>query len=633
MALIKLTDVSIAFGVRPVLDHAEFQLDPGERVGLIGRNGEGKSTLMKAVSGLVSIDSGDLWRQPGLRIAMLEQEPVLPDNATIYQATADALGEVGRLITEYHEVLGQIETDPTALDKLGQLQHELESLDGWSLQQRVESVLSRLNLPGELPVQGLSGGWRRRVALARALVIDPEVLLLDEPTNHLDMETILWLEEQLLQFSGAVLLVTHDRAFLQKVATRIIDLDRGKLTSWPGSYSDFLEKKAAALEEEARHNDLFDKKLAQEEVWIRQGIKARRTRNEGRVRALKKLRQERSERRSLQGKAKISMETAERSGRMVIEVEDVSLAFGEGPKVLDGFSTTIMRGDRIGLIGPNGAGKSTLIKTLLKQIEPQSGTVRHGTRLSIAYYDQLRAEMDPQQTLADAVGDGKDYVEINGQRRHIMSYLGDFLFSPARARSPVSTLSGGERNRAFLARLFSQPCNLLIMDEPTNDLDMETLELLEELLMDFDGTLILVSHDRAFLDNVVTSSLVFEGNGVVNEYVGGYSDWLEYKKLSEAAVTPDKNKPASAASQQNTAIPAPKAAKKLSYKDQKELEALPAQIEHLEQQQQELNALLQSEAFYKLDQRDMNEKLAALGELESQLKQAYERWNELDAMV
>ncbi|WNV06200.1 ATP-binding cassette domain-containing protein [Candidatus Methylospira mobilis] len=633
MALIKLTDVSIAFGVRPVLDHAEFQLDPGERVGLIGRNGEGKSTLMKAVSGLVSIDSGDLWRQPGLRIAMLEQEPVLPDNATIYQATADALGEVGRLITEYHEVLGQIETDPAALDKLGQLQHELESLDGWSLQQRVESVLSRLNLPGELPVQGLSGGWRRRVALARALVIDPEVLLLDEPTNHLDMETILWLEEQLLQFSGAVLLVTHDRAFLQKVATRIIDLDRGKLTSWPGSYSDFLEKKAAALEEEARHNDLFDKKLAQEEVWIRQGIKARRTRNEGRVRALKKLRQERSERRSLQGKAKISMETAERSGKMVIEVEDVSLAFGEGSKVLDGFSTTIMRGDRIGLIGPNGAGKSTLIKVLLKQIEPQSGTVRHGTRLSIAYYDQLRAEMDPQQTLADAVGNGKDYVEINGQRRHIMSYLGDFLFSPARARSPVSTLSGGERNRAFLARLFSQPCNLLIMDEPTNDLDMETLELLEELLMDFDGTLILVSHDRAFLDNVVTSSLVFEGNGVVNEYVGGYSDWLEYKKLSEAAATPDKNKPALAASQQKTAIESPKTAKKLSYKDQKELEALPAQIELLEQRQEELNALLQSPAFYKLEQRDMNEKLAALGALESQLKQAYERWNELDAMV
>ncbi|QFY44369.1 ATP-binding cassette domain-containing protein [Candidatus Methylospira mobilis] len=633
MALIKLTDVSIAFGVRPVLDHAEFQLDPGERVGLIGRNGEGKSTLMKAVSGLVSIDSGDLWRQPGLRIAMLEQEPVLPDNATIYQATADALGEVGRLITEYHEVLGQIETDPAALDKLGQLQHELESLDGWSLQQRVESVLSRLNLPGELPVQGLSGGWRRRVALARALVIDPEVLLLDEPTNHLDMETILWLEEQLLQFSGSVLLVTHDRAFLQKVATRIIDLDRGKLTSWPGSYSDFLEKKAAALEEEARHNDLFDKKLAQEEVWIRQGIKARRTRNEGRVRALKKLRQERSERRSLQGKAKISMETAERSGKMVIEVEDVSLVFGEGSKVLDGFSTTIMRGDRIGLIGPNGAGKSTLIKVLLKQIEPQSGTVRHGTRLSIAYYDQLRAEMDPQQTLADAVGDGKDYVEINGQRRHIMSYLGDFLFSPARARSPVSTLSGGERNRAFLARLFSQPCNLLIMDEPTNDLDMETLELLEELLMDFDGTLILVSHDRAFLDNVVTSSLVFEGNGVVNEYVGGYSDWLEYKKLSEAAATPDKNKPALAASQQKTAIESPKTAKKLSYKDQKELEALPAQIELLEQRQEELNALLQSPAFYKLEQRDMNEKLAALGALESQLKQAYERWNELDAMV
>jgi ATP-binding cassette subfamily F protein uup len=633
MALIKLTDVSIAFGVHPVLDHAEFQLDPGERVGLIGRNGEGKSTLMKVVSGLVNIDSGDVWRQPGLRIAMLEQEPVLPDNATIYQATADALGDVGRLITEYHKVLAEIETDPAALDKLGKLQHDLESLDGWSMQQRVEAVLSRLSLPGDLPVQGLSGGWRRRVALARALVIDPEVLLLDEPTNHLDMETILWLEEQLLQFSGAVLLVTHDRTFLQKVATRIIDLDRGKLTSWPGSYTDFLEKKAAALEEEARHNDLFDKKLAQEEVWIRQGIKARRTRNEGRVRALKKLRQERAERRSQQGKAKISMDTAERSGKVVIEVEEASLAFGDGPKVLDNFSTTIMRGDRIGLIGPNGAGKSTLIKLLLEQLEPQSGTVRHGTRLSIAYYDQLRAEMDPQQTLADAVGDGKDFVEIGGQRRHIMSYLGDFLFSPARARSPVSTLSGGERNRAFLARLFSQPCNLLIMDEPTNDLDMETLELLEELLMDFDGTLILVSHDRAFLDNVVTSSLVFEGNGVVNEYVGGYSDWLEYRKRSAGIAAPEKNKPALTPSEQNMAVAVQKAGKRLSYKEQKELESLPEQIEQLEQQQEALNTLVQSQNFYKLEQREINDRLAELSVLEKRLLQAYERWNALDAMV
>lgn len=632
MPLIKLTDVSIAFGVRPVLDHAEFQLDPGERVGLIGRNGEGKSTLMKAVSGIVAIDSGELWCEPGLRIAMLEQEPLLPEDATIYQATADALGEVGRLITEYHQALSQIEDDPAALDKLGQLQHQLENHDGWSLQQRVETVLSRLNLPGDIPVSGLSGGWRRRVSLARALVIDPEVLLLDEPTNHLDMETILWLEDQLLQFPGAVLLVTHDRAFLQKVATRIVDLDRGILTSWPGSYRDFLEKKAAALEEEARHNALFDKKLAQEEVWIRQGIKARRTRNEGRVRALKKLRQERAERRTQQGKAKLSMETAERSGKLVIEAEDVSFAFSaEGPKVLDGFSTTIMRGDRIGLIGPNGAGKSTLIKLLLKQLEPQSGSVRHGTRLNIAYYDQLRAEMDGNLTLIDAVGDGKDYIEINGERRHIMSYLGDFLFSPARARSPVSSLSGGERNRAFLARLFSQPCNLLIMDEPTNDLDMETLELLEELLTEFDGTLILVSHDRAFLDNVVTSSLVFEGNGVVNEYVGGYSDWLEYQKQSAAAV-PDKTKSTVTPRQQKAGVVPQKTAKKLSFKEQKELEALPAQIEALEQQQQELNALMQSQEFYKLEQRDINEKLAALGVLESQLEQAYERWNELDAM-
>jgi len=626
MPFIRLADVSIAFGVHPVLDHADFLLDPGERVGLIGRNGEGKSTLMKAIAGQVAADSGEIWRQPGIQVAMLEQEPTLPEQATIYDAVADALGDIGHWIAEYHR-LSEHAHDADTLQEMGRLQHQLESQDGWRLQQRVEHVLSRLDLAGGQPVAGLSGGWRRRVSLARALVVEPDVLLLDEPTNHLDLDTILWLEEQLLQFKGAVLLITHDRAFLQKIATRIVDLDRGKLTSWPGNYADYLEKKAAALEEEARHNALFDKKLAQEETWIRQGIKARRTRNEGRVRALKQLRNERAERRNRLGQAKIELEQSERSGKLVIEAENVSFAYPERP-ILRDFSTTIMRGDRVGLIGPNGAGKSTLIRILLKQLEPQAGTVRHGTKLNIAYFDQLRAQLDPDQTLADAVTDGKDYVDINGQRIHVMSYLANFLFQPARARSPVRSLSGGERNRALLARLFSQPCNLLVMDEPTNDLDMETLELLEELLAGFEGSLILVSHDRAFLDNVVTSTLVFEGGGKIGEYVGGYSDWLEQAKPAEPkpavpAPAPPKAEPAKA--------PAPK--KKMSYKEQRELESLPGQIEAMEARQAELNATLNAADFYKQDAETVKKMLAEVQSLELELEASYQRWNELDAIA
>ena len=627
MPSIRLADVSIAFGVHPVLDHADFLLDPGERVGLIGRNGEGKSTLMKLIAGQVAADGGEVWRQPGAQIAMLEQEPALPEQATIYDAVADALGDIGHWIGEYHRLSEHAHADAGALAEMGRLQHLLEAQDGWQLQQRVEHVLSRLDLPGERPVAGLSGGWRRRVSLARALVVEPEVLLLDEPTNHLDLEAILWLEERLLQFKGAILIITHDRAFLQKIATRIVDLDRGQLTSWPGDYADYLEKKAAALEEEARHNALFDKKLAQEEVWIRQGIKARRTRNEGRVRALKQLRNERAERRNRAGQAKIAMEQSERSGKLVIEAEDVSFAYPERP-ILEGFSTTILRGDRVGLIGPNGAGKSTLIQVLLKHLEPQAGRVRHGTKLNIAYFDQLRAELDPDQTLADAVSDGKDYVEINGQRTHVMSYLANFLFQPARARSPVRTLSGGERNRALLARLFNRPCNLLVMDEPTNDLDMETLELLEELLANFEGTLILVSHDRAFLDNVVTNTLVFEGGGKIGEYVGGYSDWLEQQKRAEA-------RPPAPAQAQPKAEPAKAAApkKKMGYKEQRELESLPERIEAMEARQRELSDALNSAELYLQDAEALKRLLAEAQSLELELEACYLRWNELDALA
>ncbi|MGZ4990805.1 MAG: ATP-binding cassette domain-containing protein, partial [Methylobacter sp.] len=540
------------------------------------------------------------------------------------------LGELGEWITRYHAMTLTMDyEDDKALNELGDLQHKLESHNGWHFQQRVETTLTKLDLPGELKINGLSGGWKRRVALARALVIEPEVLLLDEPTNHLDFESITWLEEQILNFQGAVLFVTHDRSFLQKLATRIIDLDRGNLVSWQGTYDDFLTRKAAALEDEANQNAEFDKKLADEEVWIRQGVKARRTRNEGRVRALERLRAERAQRRNTQGTSKISLDRGDASGKKVIEVNDISFGYADR-QIIKHFSTLIQRGDKIGLIGANGAGKSTLLKLLLKQLEPTSGTVEQGTRLEIAYFDQLRDQLDPEMTVADTVADGNDFVEIAGNKRHVMSYLGDFLFAPARARSPVKSLSGGEKNRLLLARLFTKPANLIVMDEPTNDLDLETLELLEEKLVDFDGTLLLVSHDRAFLDNVVTSVFVLDGSGEVDEFVGGYTDWMNHvkqAKQTETAKASKQEKPAQQAPVRNVTK------KKLSFKEQQELDKLPGLIAEMETRQAELNRQISAPEFYKQDQAVVSKTLDELKQIEEKLEQVYQRWDELEALT
>ncbi|MEY3107221.1 MAG: hypothetical protein RIT35_1399 [Pseudomonadota bacterium] len=630
MPLLRLSNISIAYGTHALLKNSDFQLDAGERVGLLGRNGEGKSTLMKIIAGNVLPDNGDIWRQPELRLAWLEQSPELPDDATIYDAVAGGLGELGEWITRYHALtLSMDYDDEKALNEMGDLQHKLESHNGWHFQQRVETTLTKLDLPGDLKINGLSGGWKRRVALARALVIDPEVLLLDEPTNHLDFESILWLEEQLLNFQGAVLFVTHDRSFLQKLATRIVDLDRGNLVSWAGNYDDYLVRKAAALEDEANQNAEFDKKLADEEVWIRQGVKARRTRNEGRVRALEKLRNERAQRRLQQGTARLALEKGDASGKKVIQVDDISFGYGDR-QIIKKFSTLIQRGDKIGLIGANGAGKSTLLKLLLQQIEPNSGKVEQGTRLEIAYFDQLRDQLDPNMTVADTVADGNDFVEIGGNKRHVMSYLGDFLFAPARARSPVKSLSGGEKNRLLLARLFTKPANLIVMDEPTNDLDLETLELLEEKLVNYDGTLLLVSHDRAFLDNVVTSVFVLNGVGDVDEFVGGYTDWMGYVNQAEQikpVIVAKKNQEAS--KQDKSAVKK----KKLSYKDQQELNDLPQVIEDLEVKQAALTLQISSSAFYKKEPLAIAKTLDELKMIETKLEHVYARWNDLEALM
>lgn len=633
MTLLKLTDVSLAYGNNPLLDGVSWQIARGERVCIIGRNGTGKSSMLSLVKGSQLPDDGEIWRAPGLKIGELPQELPLADERTVFDVVAEGLSGVGQLLADYHHLSQNIQNEAD-LDKLMHVQQELEAKDGWRLQQLVDSTLSRLQLPADKTLAELSGGWRRRVLLAQALVSEPDLLLLDEPTNHLDIGAIAWLEEALTGFNGAVLFITHDRAFLQNLATRILELDRGHMIDWNGDYASFLVHKEQQLAAEETANALFDKKLAQEEVWIRQGIKARRTRNEGRVRALKALRAERSERREHQGKANIQIDAAEKSGKQVIVVEHASFAHPGGEPLIRDFSMVLQRGDRIGLLGANGTGKTTLLKLLLGDLQPTSGTVEAGTRLEVAYFDQLRHQLELEKTVIDNVAEGRDFITIDGQSRHVLSYLGDFLFSPQRARTPVKALSGGERARLLLAKLFSKPSNLLVLDEPTNDLDVETLELLEEVLLGFQGTVLMVSHDRAFLDNVVTSTLVFEGNGVVREYVGGYQDWLRQggsprllgvAEAKEVKAEMPPSKPAAAP----LAEPAP-AKKKLSYKMQRELEALPGKIDAVEKTIAALQAEIAQPTFYQQTSERTGETIARLEAQQKELDELLERWAELE---
>ncbi|WP_137279155.1 ATP-binding cassette domain-containing protein [Pseudomonas rhizoryzae] len=637
MALLKFTNVSLAFGVTPLLDGVSWQIERGERVCIIGRNGTGKSSLLRIVKGEQQADDGEVWRAPALKIGELPQELPRADDRTVFDVVAAGLAGVGELLAEYHH-LTQDTSGELDMDHLMRVQQELEARDGWRLQQLVESTLSRLQLPAEKTLAELSGGWRRRVLLAQALVAEPDLLLLDEPTNHLDIGAIAWLEEALRGYPGAVLFITHDRAFLQALATRILELDRGNLIDWQGDYASFLVHKEQQLAAEETANALFDKRLAQEEVWIRQGIKARRTRNEGRVRALKAMRNERSERRERQGKANLTLETADKSGKQVILAEHMSYAHPGGEPLIRDLTLLIQRGDRIGLLGPNGSGKTTLLKLLLGDLQPTTGTIQYGTKLEIAYFDQLRLQLEPEKTVIDNLAEGREFITINGQDRHVLSYLGDFLFSPQRARTPVKALSGGERARLLLAKLFSKPANLLVLDEPTNDLDVETLELLEEVLLSFEGTVLMVSHDRAFLDNVVTSTLVFEGEGRVQEYVGGYQDWLRQggsPRLLGVATREDK--PAAPAAKVDPApVAAPVAAavapakRKLSYKEQRELDAMPAAIETAEIELEALQTAIAAPDFYQLPAEVTRAKLARMDELQAELDRLIERWAELE---
>lgn len=625
MPLLQLIKIQLHYGPSVILDEVDFSIESRERVALVGRNGAGKSTLLKIIMGEISADGGEIQRESDCRITRLEQDVPQDLRGDVYDVVAQGLGNLGQVLAEYHHVIQHLDQAGN-MARMETLQNQIEAANGWEIEQRINQVISRLSLPEDMRFEDLSGGLKRRVLLARALVSDPQILLLDEPSNHLDIASIQWLEDFLINSNITLIFITHDRAFLKRLATRIIELDRGILTSWPGDYDTYLKRKAAALEEEEKQNALFDKRLAEEEKWIRQGIKARRTRNEGRVRALKEMRKERAQRRERLGKASMQVQDAEKSGKRVIEAENLSYAYENKP-IVENFSTTIQRGDRIGIIGPNGVGKSTLINLLLGRLEPQSGTVKLGTKLDIAFFDQLRSELKMDLTAQENVAGGSDKVIINDQPKHVISYLQDFLFTPDRARAPITKLSGGERNRLLLAKLFASPSNFLVMDEPTNDLDIETLELLEELVMNYPGTLLLVSHDRAFIDEVVTSTLVFE-NGTVNEYVGGYDDWLRQRTSTTEQTNKKDDQKRSAA--QITKTPAAKKTKKRSYKEQRELDELPKKIETLESAISDLQAEITAPDFYKHAHEEVEEKTNALNDLEAQLSAAYDRWAMLE---
>jgi len=631
MSLVSLRKLALGFGGPLLLDGVDLEVEKGERICLVGRNGTGKSTLFKVLTGELVADDGTIQVAQGARISRLAQEVPVGTSGTVYDVVASGLEKTGELFIRYHDLSHRLAEDHSLLGELERVQHELEAVGGWDMGQRIDTVLSRLSLGADITFESLSGGWKRRVLLARALVAEPDVLLLDEPTNHLDIDMIGWLEDFLLNYKGTLVFISHDRMFLRKLATRIIELDRGQLTSWPGNYETYLTRKQAALDAEATENALFDKKLVEEEKWIRQGIKARRTRNEGRVRALEKMRATRAQRRERTGQARLQTQEGNLSGKIVVEAQDVSWAWqdaqGNEQQLLKNFSTTILRGDKVGIIGPNGCGKTTLIRLLLGELAPASGKIKNGTNLEIAYFDQLRSQLDPEQSVQDNVADGNDTITLHGKPRHVISYLGDFLFSPQRARTPVKALSGGERNRLLLARLFTKPFNMLVLDEPTNDLDVETLELLESLLVEYDGTLLLVSHDREFINHVVTSTLVFDGEGEVNEYVGGYDDWLRQRRQ------PEKNKSANQPAQgQPVQTPADtsKKTRKLSYNEQRELEQLPAQIEQWESEQDELHAQMASADFYQQAQETITTAQQRLAVLETDLANAYTRWEELE---
>jgi len=635
MALITVDNASLAFGHWPLLDRVNFALEPGEVVGLIGRNGAGKSSLLKAIAGTSRLDDGRITARSDITIAYVPQEPLFDLEHTVFDAVAEGLGELKALLSDYHKATAQL-ADPAAdheqlLEAMQTIQHELEARDGWQFDALISTTLSHLNLDPDTRIGDLSGGWKKRVALARALAAKPDVLLLDEPTNHLDVAAIEWLEGLMKNFAGSVLLITHDRRFLDNVANRIIELDRGILRSYPGSFSAYQTKKAEELAVEEEQQRLFDKFHAQEEVWIRKGIEARRTRNEGRVRRLEQIRRARAARRERVGQVNFQLDAGERSGKLVAELEHVSKGFDNKTLIRD-FTSRILRGDKIGLIGPNGAGKTTLLKLILGELEPDSGSVKRGTKLEIAYFDQFREQLNEEMSVADVISQGNDFVEIGGQKKHVMSYLEDFLFSPERARSPVRSLSGGERNRLLLARLFTRPANVLVLDEPTNDLDIDTLELLEDVIDQYSGTVFLVSHDRAFLDNVVTQVIAFEGNGQLEEYPGGYQDWIDTRARMAAMRPAEKKKDVSAPSSE-AAKPAREKPRsnKLSFNEKRELEKLPDDIAALETEQAELNQKLLDPNIYRDAPQDARNWQTRIEEIELLLLDKLSRWEELEA--